>query len=103
AVSGQSRSRALPDVPTFGEAGLPDLNASAWYAVLGPANMPKSIVDKLSADFAEVLAMPDVRQKMTTLEHEPFIIGPEPLGALMRSDKDRYTKIIQDAGLVLGN
>ena len=103
AQSGDTRSRGLPNVQTFKEAGLPALDASAWYAVLGPANMPKQIVDKMAADFAEVLAMPDVREKIQTLEMEPFIMAPAQFGELMRSDKDRYTKIIQDAGLVLGN
>lgn len=103
AVSGDARARALPNVQTFKEAGLPQLDASAWYAVLGPANLPRPIVDKLAADFAEVLAMPDVREKIANLEMEPLVMGPAQFGALMRADKDRYTKIIQDAGLVLGN
>jgi tripartite-type tricarboxylate transporter receptor subunit TctC len=103
AVSGDKRAPTLPNVPTFKEAGLPALDASAWYAVLGPANMPKPIVDKLAADFAEVLAMPDVKEKIATLEMEPFVMGPAPFGQLMKTDRDRYIKIIQDAGLVLGN
>lgn len=103
AVSGESRSRALPDTQTFREAGLPALDASAWYAVLGPANMPKALVDKIAADFAEVLAMPEVREKIMALELDPFSMGPAQLGPLMKADKDRYTRIIQEAGLVLGN
>ncbi|RYY95505.1 MAG: tripartite tricarboxylate transporter substrate binding protein [Comamonadaceae bacterium] len=103
AVSGDSRSPSIPNVPTFKEAGLPELDASAWYAVLGPANMPKAIVDKLAADFAEVVAMPEVREKIRTLELEPISIGPVEFGAIMRADKDRYTKIVREAGLVLGN
>jgi tripartite-type tricarboxylate transporter receptor subunit TctC len=103
AVSGEKRSPALPNVPTFREAGLPALDASAWYAVLGPANMPKPIVDKIAADFAEVLSMPDVREKIANLEMEPLILSPAQLGPLMKTDKDRYSKIIQEAGLVLGN
>ncbi|RYY99046.1 MAG: tripartite tricarboxylate transporter substrate binding protein [Comamonadaceae bacterium] len=103
AVSGDTRSPSIPNVPTFREAGLPDLDASAWYAVLGPANMPKAIVDRMAADIAEVMALPEVREKVRTLELEPISIGPAEFGAIMRADKDRYTKIVKDAGLVLGN
>lgn len=103
AVSGESRSSTLPNVQTFREAGLPALDASAWYAVLGPANMPQPLVEKMAADFADVLSMPAVREKIKALELEPFSAGPAQLGSLMREDKERYTRIIQDAGLVLGN
>jgi len=102
-VSGETRSQALPQVPTFREAGLPQLDISAWYGVLAPANMPKAVADMIAADFNEVVAMPEVREKMMTMELEPFSLTSSQFGALMKADKDRYTKIVKDANLDLAN
>src|SRR4029450_9916107 len=55
---GQKRLPSLPDVPTAAEAGLPKLDATSWFAVFAPAQTPKPVVDKLTAEIAKVLATP---------------------------------------------
>jgi len=61
AVSTKSRISPLPDVPTVAEAGLPGFDMAAWLGMLGPAGMPKPVVQRLNQDIAKILAMPDVR------------------------------------------
>ena len=76
AVSGETRLATLPQVPTFTEAGLPGFNARIWFGVLARAGTQKDIIDKLSAEIARILAMPDVKEKLHSLAMDPFISTP---------------------------
>ena len=64
AVTTESRMTALPQVPTFAEAGLPSYELKSWYGVLAPGATPKRLLDRLSAEIARALAQPDVRKSM---------------------------------------
>jgi tripartite-type tricarboxylate transporter receptor subunit TctC len=74
AVSSKARIAEYPDVPTLAESGYPDLVASTWYALSGPAGVPDEIVVKLNHAVAEVLELPDVKQKLDqdAIEREPM-------------------------------
>ena len=72
AVSGKKRLTALPQIPTFAEAGLPGYDVTTWYGLLAPAGTPKEINDKLSAEIARILALPDLREKLDTQGFEPL-------------------------------
>lgn len=97
AVTGKRRLAALPDVPTFAEAGMPDFNVQSWYGLLAPAATPRPIVDKLNAAIQEILKAPDVRQRLEAIEAEPLIGTPAEFGALIKRDTERFAKIIKDA------
>jgi tripartite-type tricarboxylate transporter receptor subunit TctC len=99
AVSGDTRMTALPEVPTFAEAGLPGFEARTWYGVLAPRDTPKPIIDKLSAEIAKALSQPDVQEKLIAGGQLPFISSPEKFGALMKADMARYEKIIKTANV----
>ncbi|MFH1602965.1 MAG: tripartite tricarboxylate transporter substrate binding protein [Pseudomonadota bacterium] len=101
AVSGERRLTALPAVPTFTEAGLPDFRVGYWNGVLAPAGVPKAILDKLSSEIAKIVVMPDVKEKLASQGMDPFITTPEQLAALMKADMLRYAKIIKDAHIKL--
>jgi len=101
AVSGETRLRALPQVPTFTEAGLPGFNVRVWYGVLAPAGTPKDIIDKLSAEIGKILAMPDVKEKLISQAIDPWITTPEQYGAMMKADLAQYAKIIKAANIKL--
>jgi tripartite-type tricarboxylate transporter receptor subunit TctC len=103
AVSGNSRSTALPQVPTFAEAGMPGFTAKNWFGVLAPAGTPKPIVDKLSAELARILALPDIREKLLSQGMDPYISTPEQFAALLKSDLALYAKIIKSANIKLEN
>ncbi len=95
AVSGERRMPALAEVPTFAEAGLPGFEMRVTFAVLAPAGTPKPIVDKLSAEFGRIVAMPDMREKLSALGMIPLYSTPEQLTALLRADMAKYDKVIK--------
>ena len=103
AISGEARSPALPEVPTFGEAGLPGFGAKNWFGVLVPAGTPREVIDKLSTEIAHILAMPDIREKIDRQGVEPFISTPEQFAAMMRTESAKYAKVIKAANIKSGN
>jgi len=99
AVTGKQRLSALPQVPTFAEAGLPGYNVTSWNGLLVPAGTPKPIIDKVSSDIAKVLAMPDIREKLASQGAEPAYADPGQFATLIREDIARYAKVIKEANI----
>lgn len=99
AVTGSSRLPGLPDVPTFTEAGLPNFDARMWFGVFMPGGTPRDLVQRMSGEIAQVLAMPDVRSQLLAREFTPFVSTPEQFSALLRSDMERYARIIRSANI----
>lgn len=101
AVTGDARLQALPDVPTFAEAGLPGLDIKLWYGILAPKGTPKPIVDKVSADIAKIMNLPDVKERLADLGTVSFVSTPEQFDAVMKADLAKFEKIIKTANLKL--
>jgi tripartite-type tricarboxylate transporter receptor subunit TctC len=97
AVTDSKRAAALPDVPTIGEA-LPGYEFNNWYGVMAPVGTARPIVDKLNAETARILALPDVREKFTSLGADPTPSTPDKFGSVMKSDADKWGKIIKLTG-----
>lgn len=97
AVSGDKRLAALPDVPTFAEAGLPNYEARMWFGVVAPAGVPSAILDKLSTDITRAVVQPDVVAKLATMEFAPFPLKAAEFGELLKTDTAKYARIIQSA------
>ena len=101
AISGPSRSPALPQVPIFAEAGLPKLEVSTWQGILAPARVPPAIVAKVSRDVAQALANRDVQEKLHAQGATPFVSTPQQFATLMREERARYAKVIEAANIRL--
>jgi tripartite-type tricarboxylate transporter receptor subunit TctC len=101
AVSGPKRLTALPQVPTFTEAGVANYDAGFWRGVLAPAATPKPIIDKLTAEIQKITGMPDIVEKLHSLGQEPFYRTPEQFAELMRADYDKYGKLVKAANIKL--
>jgi tripartite-type tricarboxylate transporter receptor subunit TctC len=99
ALSGTQRSAALPNVPTMAESGFPQLDTGSWVGFLAPARTPAAIVTRLSTEVANILKDPDIRGKLT--EQAMDIVGSTPaqFGAFVRSEHDKWGKLIKDANL----
>ena len=97
AVTGQKRSPALPEVPTFLEAGVKGLEADSWYGLFAPAGTPRDIVMRLNREMIEVLKSPDVVERLRSAGNEPVGGTPEQLDSVYRADIDRFAKVIADA------
>ena len=99
AVTGKQRLSALPQVPTFSEAGLPGYNVTSWNGLLVPAGTPRTIIDKISSDIAKVLAMPDIREKLSSQGAEPAYADPSEFRKIMLDDIARYGRVIKEANI----
>lgn len=94
------RLDSLPDVPAIGET-VPGYVGDAWHGVLAPAGTPPPIVDKLAADLARVLAMPDVRKRLMDLGLEPIGNSPAEFAVIVRNDHAKWGRVIRDANIKL--
>ena len=101
ATTGAHRSAVLPDVPTVMEAGVPDFEASTWFGLYAPAGTKPAIVEKLNAEILAVLAMPNIRERLTALGVDIIAEGPEALAALTKSDLEKWGPIVRKAGVKL--
>jgi tripartite-type tricarboxylate transporter receptor subunit TctC len=99
AVTTPNRVAVLPDVPTVAESGIPDYRVLTWNGMAGPANLPRPIVDRLSAEVARVMAMPDVRDRLLPLAVEPAANGPEALHRLLVEETELWGRVIRAAGI----
>lgn len=101
AVTSATRSPAAPDIPTIAESGLPAFEATSWFALLGPAGIPRDVQMRINAETIKVLGMPDVRQKLLGLGLEPSPGTPEALTALMQKETAKWSKVVKEAGAKL--
>lgn len=100
-VTDSKRSQLMPDVPTIAEAGLPGYQAVNIYGFVGPAGMPRPVVDQLNTAIVRTLNMPQVRQQLLDNGAEPAPGSPEELAALIESEAARWGKVIKAIGLKL--
>jgi tripartite-type tricarboxylate transporter receptor subunit TctC len=99
AVTGAKRSAEFPDLPTIGEF-YPGYEVTIWLALFAPAATPDAVIERLRGAIAKALASPDVKEKLNTAGGlEPFATSPEEFAALIRSDYDKYGKIVKAVGI----
>ena len=99
AVLSEKRVATLPNVPTSKEAGYPNFQMSIWYGLFAPPGMPRDIVNRLHREVAKALEDPALRKYMANAGMDPWLGGPDDMGALLRNETARYAKIIQSAGI----
>ncbi len=99
AVLTERRIAALPEVPTGLEAGVADFTMPLWYGMFAPAATPREIVSRLSGELVKALETPQLRERLTALGVDPWPGTPEQLAELLRTDIERYGKIVRSAGL----
>ncbi len=93
------RVSTLPDTPTIAESGYRGFEASVWHAFIAPRGTPAAVVERLSMEVRKALAAPDVKERLAALGAEVSPAGPSELGALVRMERDRYGKLIREAGI----
>ncbi|MDQ3027642.1 MAG: tripartite tricarboxylate transporter substrate binding protein [Pseudomonadota bacterium] len=102
AVGTATRSPALPDVPTVAEQGYPGFEAALWLGIMGPANMPKPVVDRLHREIVAIVATPEFKAAMDTNGAEPVASkSPEEFREMLRGQVDKYVKITKAIGIKL--
>jgi tripartite-type tricarboxylate transporter receptor subunit TctC len=99
AVSGRARAAQLPEVPTFNELGIGFVDESSWYALFAPRGTPKDIIAKINADMTRILAMPDMKERETTLGYR-FVGGsPEKLAGMLKHEIDKWAEVASSSSL----
>lgn len=99
AVLSTKRSSIFPDTPTIAESGFPGFEASVWYGLVAPAATPKPIVARLHAEVQKALQTTEVRERMAAVGGEIEPGTSEHFGALIRSERARYAKLVKDANI----
>jgi tripartite-type tricarboxylate transporter receptor subunit TctC len=93
------RSPALPDVPSMAEAGVSGMTVYLWFGLVGPAGMPRAVVNKLRAEVQRALALPELRERFVALGGEVVGNTPEEFTALIRSELQLWARVIKAAGI----
>jgi len=101
AINSAKRAPQLPNVPTIAEAALPDYKYESWFGLLAPAGTPPAILAQVSRDVGQVLKTPDMIEKLTTFGSIPAPNSPEQFDAMIKSDTERYGKVLRDAGVAV--
>jgi tripartite-type tricarboxylate transporter receptor subunit TctC len=97
AVTGDARSRALPEVPTLAEQGLPGFSALAWWGIFAPAGVPRAIIDKFHAELVKAFNLPDVHKLLTETLGIDLVVGsPDGLAQWLDAQMLRWGKVVRD-------
>ena len=98
-VTSSSRAKALPDLPTLAEAGLPGYSASGWFSVVAPAGTPRPIIERINSILTGAIKRPDIQQRLTTLAIQPLTSTPEELAVMIPAEIKKWGQVIRDAGI----
>jgi len=99
AILDTRRNASAPRVPTSAEAGMPELVAVNWYALLAPAGTPRPVVDRLNAESVKVMATPETRASLGAMGGEPAGSTPEQTAEFLRAEYARWGKVIRAANI----
>ncbi|MES3000318.1 MAG: tripartite tricarboxylate transporter substrate binding protein [Pseudomonadota bacterium] len=101
ALTGTRRSPLLPDVPTVAESGFPGFEAAAWHGVYAPANTPPEIISKLNRELAQILAEPEVKERLRKDGIDTIGASPAAFGEYTRSEIKKWGTTVREANIKL--
>jgi tripartite-type tricarboxylate transporter receptor subunit TctC len=99
AVSSAARSADLPAVPSLREQGVPDFDVVIWFGLLAPAGTPRAVIDKVQQSVAEVLARPELRQRLARERLEVVTMSPEAFGQHLQGEVAKWGEVVRKAGI----
>jgi tripartite-type tricarboxylate transporter receptor subunit TctC len=99
AVTGATRTRAAPELPTMQEAGVKGYESATWYGIVAPAGTPPEVVNKLGAEVAAILAQPDTHERLSREGADPVGSSPQEFGKFMQREIEKWRKVIRTAGI----
>ena len=98
AVTTIRRSRAADDIPTLAESGVPGYDANAWFGVFAPAGTPAAVINRLHAEIAKIVRVPEIRDRFLALGAEPVGSTPEQFAAFYRNEVAKWAKVVKASG-----
>lgn len=99
AVTTTKRSGALPDVPTIAESGVPGYDASVYWGLLGPAGIPRPIVNQINKTIGTILQEPEMVKRLQNEAAEPAVSSPEAFGKVIAADIEKWKRIAKQTGI----
>jgi tripartite-type tricarboxylate transporter receptor subunit TctC len=99
AVTSLKRSSVLPELPTVDESGLPGFEATSWFGLMAPAGTPSAIVDKVYKQAAQMVAAPEMKEKLAQLGLDTTSDSPDAFGSIIKSDIAKWAKVITEANI----
>jgi tripartite-type tricarboxylate transporter receptor subunit TctC len=97
-IASAKRSQQLPDIPTIGESGVPGFVAENWFGMFAPAKTPKQIIDRINEALVQVVRAPDTQAQFAALGADVVGSSPGEFAAYVRSDMEKYAKIVKFSG-----
>jgi tripartite-type tricarboxylate transporter receptor subunit TctC len=101
AVAAAKRNPQLPDVPTMAEAGVKDVEMSAWYGIYMPASTPRAVIDRVNAEVNKVIAMPETQARLSSIGAELTPMSPAQFLAFHNAENQRYGDLIRKKNIKL--
>jgi tripartite-type tricarboxylate transporter receptor subunit TctC len=99
AVTGQKRSPAVPDVPTFGEAGMPGYDASTWNGIMVPIGTPRAIIERLHGEIVKILRAPNTLERLAGDGSVAVASTPEEFAAFIKAEHAKWGKVVREANI----
>jgi tripartite-type tricarboxylate transporter receptor subunit TctC len=99
AVTSKARSEALPDLPTTAEAGYPDVAGDNWQGIVVPAGTPKPIINFVQREIVRIMALPDIKKRLSVLGFEPVAGTPEEFAQHAKLEFAKWAKVIQASNI----
>lgn len=99
AVTGSRRNADFPDVPTFSELGISGMDYEQWFGIMGPAGLPRPVLERLSEALDQVLRMPDVRDRLSGMALEVGSADPAEMRRKLESDAARWLRLAQELSI----
>jgi len=101
AVASPERSAAVPDVPTFAEVGLPEVNDPSWFGLIGPAGLPADVLETLNKAAVKALSGEEIKDRLAQLGATPIADTPEEFQKTINETLDRNARIAETANITL--
>ena len=98
-MTGKTRWRDFPDVPTVEEEGIPRFEVISWTGLAGPAKLPKPIVDRLNGEVRRAIAVPEVKSKLEGMGGDPRATTPAEMRELVASQLATWTRLAKEANI----
>ncbi|HSV19375.1 MAG TPA: tripartite tricarboxylate transporter substrate binding protein [Casimicrobiaceae bacterium] len=99
AITSDTRSAAMPDLPTLAESGLPGYNVGTWWGLMAPAGTPRSVIDRLAVAMKKAVASPSIRERFIAGGIDPKSNTPEEFAAMVKGEVARYRELAKAAGV----
>jgi len=99
AVTGATRTRAAPELPTMQEAGVKGYESATWYGIVAPAGTPLEVVNKIGAEVGAILKQPDTHERLSREGADPVGSSPQEFGRFMQREIEKWRRVIHTAGI----